>query len=227
MVVVAGYLFRDRETATTDALDALMQTGLRMAGGSSWVGVYGDGFTDITGGWEKLMNDVQRLAVTHIVTPNLTRWENNYQNFLTEVTPLIEHGIVLVVPQAPMINGGHIVDRNSLGQAVVLLRSKEYYSNVRGLRISLGMKAKQQVGGRPPFGMMKVEDRFVVDPMKGKIVVEIMGCQESGISISNMVALYNNEEDSPGVDLNYHKVRSIIAYWEDKPWKTIFQALVK
>ena len=215
MSVCVGYMFRDRDATTIDILDPYMKLGLRKVGDKEFTAGYGDGFEGLAG-WDSLVTDLSKLKVTHIITPNLCRWEGSEEQFTKEITPLVDRGISLVVTQAPMINGGTIDSSQTIAQAIVLLRSREYYKTLRNMRISAGMKhTPRGKGGRTPFGMLRTSSGAIVaDAINGPIVKSVMTYYDSGIPISEIASAEN---------LSYTKVRDIIQYWEEKPWQTIFE----
>ena len=215
--VCIGYMFRDREATTIDILDPYLKMGLRKVGNKEFAAGYGDGFEGLAG-WDSLITGLSKLKVTHIIMPNLCRWEGSEEKFTAEVAPLIERGISLVVTQAPMINGGYIDSPQTIAQAIVLLRSQEYYKTVRNMRISAGMKhTSRGKGGRTPYGMLRLDNGSIVaDAINGPIVKSVMNYHISDIPISEIASAEN---------LMYSKVRDIIQYWEEKPWQKIFSTV--
>ena len=93
-------------------------------------GIYADGFDEMSiprGGWGNLLNDISKIGITHIVMPNLSKWDSNPESLFDSLTPLLKQGVTIVVAQAPFINGGLISNQASLAQAVVVIQSAQYY----------------------------------------------------------------------------------------------------
>ena len=174
--------------------------------------IYADGFEEMevpNGGWDNLLKDIPRRGIKHVVMPNLSKWDDNPDAFTESMKILLKQGVSVVVGQATFINNGLINDPGSLAQAIVLIQSKRYYKEVKGLRVRAGQKATDKNIGNTPYGMKNENGKLFIDEVEMDNVRHIMKAHIAGVSKGGIA-------EAMGPEFNYDKVYHIIEYWEKR-----------
>jgi len=210
-MVAVMYMYRETEKMTIELYEPLLDLAAHRHS-LKIEGIYADGFDEMSiprGGWSNLINDISKMGITHIVIPNLSKWDSNPESLLDSLMPLLKQKVTIVVAQAPFINDGLISNPASLAQAVVVIQSAQYYRDVKGLRVRAGQKATKKNIGNTPYGMKNDSGRLYVDEVEMENVRHIMKAHIAGIPKGDI-------SRAMGPDFNYDKVYHIIEYWENR-----------